>query len=159
MDGGQVAALSGGSGKASFYTSIKWQLYANGLVQLPWSFDLSGGGLRPAGRSLPDQRAHPGGGRRTAIPAFTQDTIDTNRYDDLWNIDLRLAKNMKLGGSTLTLSAELFNVFNNSLVLSRWRYAEAAAFTATASGAESGLGRIEEIISPRILRVGARFSF
>ncbi|HEY6546260.1 MAG TPA: carboxypeptidase regulatory-like domain-containing protein [Vicinamibacteria bacterium] len=159
VDGGQVAALSGGSGKASFYTSIKWQLYANGLVQLPWSFDLSAAVFARQGGPYPISVRIPAGVDGSAIPAFTQDTIDTNRYDDLWNIDLRLAKNMKLGGSTLTLSAELFNVFNNSLVLSRWRYAEAAAFTATASGAESGLGRIEEIISPRILRVGARFSF
>ena len=39
VDGGQVALLSGGSEKASFYSSVKWQLYANALVQLPWKLD------------------------------------------------------------------------------------------------------------------------
>jgi hypothetical protein len=88
------------------------------------------------------------------------DSIDQDRYGDLWNFDLRLAKNIRLGGSsTVTLSAELFNLFNSGLVLSRWRYPDSAAFTDAAGGATQGVGRIEEIISPRIFRFGARFAF
>ncbi len=85
--------------------------------------------------------------------------MDTNRYDNLWDLDLRLAKTIKMGGAGLTISAEWFNVFNNDLVLSRYRYANSSAFTATNEGAEPGLGRIEEIISPSIFRFGARFTF
>jgi hypothetical protein len=59
----------------------------------------------------------------------------------------------------VTLSAELFNVFNNNLVLSRWRYPDSAAFVDTAAGATAGVGRIEELMSPRIFRFGARFNF
>ena len=50
-------------------------------------------------------------------------------------------------------------MFNNDLVLSRWRYPDGAAFTDMAGGATAGVGRIEEIMSPRIFRFGARFSF
>jgi hypothetical protein len=44
-------------------------------------------------------------------------------------------------------------------VLSRSRFANASAFTNTSQGAEPGVGRIEELISPRIFRFGARLSF
>ena len=87
--------------------------------------------------------------------------MDSLRYDDLWNIDLRLAKTIKLGGSGLTLAAEWFNVFNSGMVLSRSRAANAGAFVNTSQGAlpNEGLGRIEEILVPSIFRFGARFSF
>jgi len=159
LDGGQVATLSGGSGKASFYTSVKWQLYATGLVQLPWSFDLSGVVFGRQGGPYP-KSIRISGGRDGTRPWLAQDAVDTDRYSALWNFDLRLAKNIRLGSSsTVTLSAELFNVLNNELVLSRWRYPDSAAFTDTAAGATPGVGRIEELISPRIFRFGARFSF
>jgi hypothetical protein len=158
VDGGQYATLSGGSGKASFYTSIKWQLFATMLTQLPGDFDLSGslfgrqGGPYPVSLRL-------SGGRDGTLPALGVPTIDAERYGNLWNLDLRLAKNFRFGGSSVTLSAEAFNVLNNDLVLSRFRYANSASFTSTIAGAEPGRGRVEEIVSPRIVRFGARFSF
>jgi hypothetical protein len=159
VEGGQVAALSGGSGKASFYSSIKWQVYANALVQLPWSLDLSTAIFSRQGGPYP-KSVRISAGRDGTVPAFAQDEVDTDRYDTLFNLDLRLAKNIKLGSNaSLSLSAELFNAFNNNLVLSRFRYADGAAFTDTAAGATAGNGRIEELLSPRIFRFGARFSF
>jgi hypothetical protein len=160
VQGGQLAILSGGSGKASFYTNTKWQLYANGLVQLPWGMDLSGavfarqGGAYPVSLNL-------AAGRDGTLRAMATEKIDSIRYPDLWNIDLRLAKTIKLGGAGLTLAAEWFNVMNNDVVLSRSRFANSTAFTQTVAGAVpgEGLGRIEEIIVPSIFRFGARFSF
>jgi hypothetical protein len=99
-------------------------------------------------------------GRDGTIPALATDAVDTNRLSDIWNVDLRLSKNIKLGSSAnLNLAIEGFNVFNTSYVLSRYRYANSSSFTQTIAGAEPGLGRIEEIISPRIFRIGARFQF
>jgi hypothetical protein len=160
VDGGQYAALSGGSGKASFYTSVKWQLYANALVQLPWGTELSGalfgkqGGPYPVSLNL-------GAGDDGTLRALATPEIDTRRYDNVWNLDLRLAKTIKLGGSGLTLAAEWFNVMNNNVVLSRSRAANAGAFVNTSQGAlpSDGVGRIEEILVPSIFRFGARFSF
>jgi hypothetical protein len=94
-----------------------------------------------------------------SLRAVTDEFIDSRRYSDVWNLDLRLAKNIKFGGSTLTLSAEAFNIFNSGVVLSRARFANSSAFTQTIAGSEPGLGRIEEILVPRILRIGARFQF
>lgn len=158
VDGGQVALLSGGSGKASFYSSVKWQVYANGLVQLPAGFDVSGalfgrqGGPYPTALRL-------AAGRDGTVSALATPEVDTNRYPNLWNLDLRLAKNVKLGGANVTLSAEWFNVMNAGTVLARYRWANSTLFTNTSQGAEPGLGRIEEILSPSIIRFGARLTF
>ena len=146
VQGGQVALLSGGSGKASFYSSVKWQVYANALFQLPWNFDISTAVFGRQGGSFPTSvRAAAGSDGTLAILATPE--VDSNRYDGLWNFDLRLAKNIKIQRAALTVSAEVFNVTNNDLVLSRFRY------TGTT------LGRVEEIIAPRTIRLGARFSF
>jgi hypothetical protein len=160
VDGGQVATLSGGSGKASFYTSVKWQLYANGLVQMPWGTELSGALFGKQGGPYPISLNLDAGADGT-LRALATSEVDTLRYPTVWNLDLRLAKTIKLGGSGLTLAAEWFNVFNNNVVLSRSRFANAGAFTNTVQGAvpSEGIGRIEEILVPSIFRFGARFSF
>jgi hypothetical protein len=146
-NGGPVSILSGGSGKASFYASFKWQVYVNGIVQLPGSFDLSGqlfgrqGGTYPISINI----AAGGDGTQRALSG----NVDDVRYNNLWNLDFRLARNTKFGSRfTLSPSIELFNALNNDLVLGRARNAGSATF-----------GRIEEVISPRILRFGIRATF
>ena len=74
--------------------------------------------------------------------------VDTDRYDNLWNLDFRLAHNAKMNRVTITPSVELFNAFNNDVVLSRARNIGSAT-----------LDRVEEVISPRILRLGVRLAF
>jgi hypothetical protein len=161
VQGGQVALLSGGSGKASFYSSVKWQVYANALWQGPAGFDLSGALFSRQGGPYPiDIRTS--AGQDGTFNALATPLVDTNRYDTVFDLDLRLAKTFKFGrGSGLTLSAEWFNVFNSGTILSRYRYANSSAFTNTDEGADpsAGLGRIEEILSPSIFRLGARFFF
>ncbi|HET7745862.1 MAG TPA: hypothetical protein VFM29_01090, partial [Vicinamibacteria bacterium] len=146
VQGGQVAILSGGSGKASFYSSVKWQLYANALVQLPWDFELSGALFGRQGGSFPVsiRTAIP---RDGTVPVLALEEVDTQRYDNVWNFDTRLAKNFKIGRTGVTVSGEAFNLFNNNVVLSRARYVG------------STLNRIEEILAPRTFRIGARLSF
>jgi carboxypeptidase family protein/TonB-dependent receptor-like protein len=158
VQGGQVAFLSGGSGKASFYTSVKWQLYANAMVQLPWGVDFSGGLFGKQGGPYPIT-VRLAAGRDGNTQALATPAIDSKRYPNVWNVDLRLAKTIKFGGTGLTFSAEAFNVLNNDVVLSRSRQANTGTFISTIAGAEPGLGRIEEIISPRIVRLGVNFTF
>jgi hypothetical protein len=158
VQGGQVANLSGGSGKASFYTSVKWQFFGNAMVQLPWDFDLSGAAFGKQGGPYPINLRLTAG-RDGTLAALGTPAVDTNRYPNVWDIDLRLAKNVKLGGAAVTISAEAFNVLNNNVVLSRFRTANSSAFVATLAGAQPGLGRIEEILAPRTIRLGARLTF
>jgi hypothetical protein len=159
VDGGQVALLSGGSGKASFYSSIKWQFFGHALYQLPWGFDVSGGVFGRQGTPYPVS-LRLAAGRDGTLSALATPEVDSERYETLWNIDLRLAKTFKFGKAAgVTLSAEWFNVLNNDLILSRYRWANSGNFTNTAQGAESGRGRVEEIINPSIFRFGARLFF
>jgi hypothetical protein len=77
------------------------------------------------------------------------DELDTNRFDTLWNLDLRWAKNLRFGTrSNLQFIADLFNVFNSNTEITRERNAGSTNFLVLGSN-----------LSPRILRLGARFTF
>jgi hypothetical protein len=158
VQGGQVTFLSGGSGKASFYSSVKWQIYANGMVQVPGGFDFSASVFGKQGGPYPITVRLPAG-RDGNLQALATPTIDTRRYPNVWDVDLRLAKTLRFGGAGLTASAELFNALNNNVVLGRSRQANAGTFTSTIAGAEAGVGRIEEILSPRVVRLGLSLTF
>jgi len=145
-NGGPVSVLSGGSGKAAFYSSYVWQLYTNFIVQLPASFDLSAQIFGRQGGTFPVNLTLSSGSDGT-VRALSGN-VDDKRYANLWNLDFRLARNSKFGKVTLTPSIELFNALNNDVVLARARNANAASFN-----------RIEELISPRIFRMGVRLSF
>ena len=142
-----MAAQSGGSGRATFYTTPTWQVYANGLIQLPWSVDLSGAFFARQGQVEP-QYIRLAAGSDGSFNVLATPTVDAKRYSNVWNFDLRLAKNVKLAGAALTFSAEAFNIFNRGTVLQRFRQVNSSSFE-----------RIDEILSPRIVRFGARFSF
>ena len=76
-------------------------------------------------------------------------TIDTQRYGNVWDADFRLANNIKLGGrSSVQVTADLFNAFNSGTILARNRLATAGAFHSPT-----------DVLAPRILRIGLRFSF
>jgi len=143
VDGGQVAR----AGKNDIYSSVKWQLYANAMVQLPWRFELSGAVFGRQGHPYPkflQLRA----GRDGNLQALAQPRVDEDRYRDVWDLDLRFARPVTFRGATLTLAAELFNVFNSGVVLKRNGNARATVYD-----------RIDEVLSPRILRLGARITF
>jgi hypothetical protein len=142
-----VAAQSGGSGRATFYTTPTWQIYANALVQLPWDVELSGAVFGRQGQIEP-QYVRASAGLDGAFNVLATPTVDALRYDDVWDLDLRLAKNVRLGPTAVTVSAEAFNLFNGGTTLQRFRQINSDT-----------LGRIDEILSPRIVRFGARFSF
>lgn len=146
-NGGQVSVLGGGSGKAAFYSSYKWQVFASVGVALPGSFDLSASFFGRQGGLLP-VILRVGAGSDGTLNALTSGPVDQERYDALKNLDLRLSRNAKVGKVTVTPSVELFNVFNNDVVLGVFRQATSASFR-----------RVDDVLSPRILRIGARVTF
>jgi len=163
VDGGQYVPRSGGSGKGDIFYGAKWQLTANALVQLPWSFELAGSVYGKQGYPRPISYQTSAGGDGTIrvlavgtnkVPTTGQvlnatGKIDDVRYPNLWDLDLRLAKNMKIAGSTnLQLVADLFNVLNNDVELNRVRNSASGAFN-----------RLDEVLSPRVVRFGVRLQF
>ena len=120
---------------------------ANGFYQLPAGFEVGANLFARQGyvRPLIIQASVPGDG---TLRALATTTLDEVRYPNLWDLDLRLAKTVKITRVKFLLSADLFNVLNSSTVLAQNRNLAAGAF-----------GTINEIISPRIARLGVKFQF
>jgi hypothetical protein len=163
VNGGQYVPRSGGSGKGDIFYGAKWQLSANALVQLPWGVELAGSvyGKQGFPRPMIIQTSAGGDGNvrvlavgTNKVPSTGQDLtatgkLDDVRYPNLWDLDLRLAKNVKIAGSTqLQLVADVFNVLNNDVELNRVRNAASSAFN-----------RLDEVLSPRVVRFGVRLQF
>jgi hypothetical protein len=148
VEGGQFVVRSYGT-KGDAFFNAKWQASAQALVELPAGFE--------AGASLFGRQGYPfvaiirtsAGRDGGAYRALATPEVDSQRFEDLWNLDVRLAKRQKLVGSlALTITADLFNVFNSGNVLQRTRQANGDAFY-----------RINELINPRVARIGVRLLF
>jgi len=154
VEGGQVIIKSYGSKTDTFYNS-KWQITASALYQAPWGIDLGASILGRQGYPFVVIMRLPAGddGRPNilATPA-----VDTNRFDNLWDLDLRLAKKVSLGSKTaLRLSVDLFNVLNADTVLQRARTVNASS----TGGINGSFNRVNELINPRVARIGVRLEF
>jgi hypothetical protein len=147
VDGGQIAPRSGGSGKGDIFYNAKWQFNANGFYQLGYGFELGAnlfgreGYVRPFVFQVSD-------GADGRIRALGTANIDDNRYPNLWDLDFRLAKTFTIQRARFVLSGDLFNALNSNTETSRARLLGSSAF-----------GTLNEIISPRILRVGVKLQF
>jgi len=147
-DGGQVAPYASGSGR-TYFVNAKWQINANGMYELPAGFEISANLFGRQGYPMPDYARldHGVNGVDWILPSGAQ--MGDVRFPNLWNLDMRLANRVKLGDRVnLTLSAELFNVLNSNTLMS-----EATDLSS------SSYGRIDQILAPRIVRMGARLSF
>jgi hypothetical protein len=147
ISGGVSAARSAGSGAGDVFINSKWTLNANALYELPWGLEIAANVFGKQGTPLPIFRATAlgqDGSQRVLISPET----DTYRFANLWNMDLRLAKAVKAGRTGMTLSADLFNVWNANTELNRNRNADSPAFR-----------RLSQNLSPRILRLGVRMTF
>jgi hypothetical protein len=147
VDGGQIAPRSGGSGKGDLFYNARWQFNANGFYQLPWDMEV---GTNIFGRQgyVEPLIIQTSAGNDGRLRALATNEIDDTRYPDLWDIDFRLAKTVRIQRVSVILSGDLFNALNAGTVLQRTRNLSSPAF-----------GTINEIIAPRILRVGAKIQF
>lgn len=148
VDGGQIAPRSGGSGKGDIFVNARWQAVFNALYQLPGNFEVATSIFGRQGYTYPVvlrlSAGNDGAQRTLAVP-----TIDSQRYEALWDADFRLANTIKFGErSSMQISLDLFNAFNSGRVLGRNRQANAGAF-----------GSATDVLAPRILRLGVRLNF
>jgi hypothetical protein len=148
VEGGQFVIRSYGT-KGDTFFNAKWQASANALVELPAGFE--------AGASLFGRQGYPfvtiirtsAGRDGGSYRALATPEADTKRFENLWNLDVRLARRQKLAGNlALTITADLFNVFNSGVVLQRSRQVNSGAFN-----------NINELINPRVARIGVRLLF
>ncbi len=176
--------IGGGTSSGGFSNvylgSAEWQYNINGLYQLPKNFTIA---------------ANLQGREGYALPMFLQlDEFDDDgilerqglqigegtffRLDDINLVDLRLGYLLQLeGGTTVDLSFEVFNMFDEDTILQVQRRhpcfddpgdadtlcnsggVGGAATNLTTSRTSGNLGTIFETLSPRIFRLGAKVTF
>jgi hypothetical protein len=149
-DGSLIAVGSGqGSGaKGDVFINSKWQFNVNGMYQLPYGINLAGNFLGRQG--YPTVYYH----RIVNPDAFTlfvrikPFAVDQFRNPNIYTFDGRVEKEIKIQRANVTLLAEGFNLFNRNDILQR----NSRTNQATAN-------EVREILSPRIVRFGARFTF
>jgi hypothetical protein len=152
-DGDIVLQGSGtGSGsKGGIYINSTWSYSVNGMYQIapdrPWGFNAALNLTGREGYPIPYFRRV---GRDGLPGTFNVQVVDPDdfRNDDVHIVDARLEKEFTFSDVGLTLSADVFNLFNESYVLQRIHRLE-----------RSNSDHVTEITSPRILRLGLRLSF
>jgi len=87
-------------------------------------------------------------GADSSLNVLVSPTIDYVRYPDVWDTDLRVARNFRLGAVTVRGMFDVFNLFNANTVLLR-----NGNITATTSN------QIAQNLSPRIARIGVQIGF
>jgi Carboxypeptidase regulatory-like domain/TonB-dependent Receptor Plug Domain len=144
VDGGQIGVFSLGSGTA-YWVGGKWQLSAAALYQLPAGFEIAGnlysrqGYIRPLNLTSNNLL----GSQVLAVP------VGDNRLPNIWNLDMRLAKNLNVGSSfKVGLTVDAFNILNAGTTLRQVDTPDADSFN-----------RIDEILNPRLVRFGLRLTF
>jgi hypothetical protein len=153
LDGEPYAYAPLGSGKSGVYPYSEWQFKASGVYQFGWDFSVGAFARYQQGYPfvLFGRYTDPGLGAAlgTTTSRVLVEPIGERRFENIFSMDLQFEKGIEFGNyGRLALSANLFNVFNTNTVIRRNR----DVFS-------TGLNTIDELISPRALRIGVRYSF
>ena len=149
-DGGQFAPQSGGSGSGTIYINAKWQFNANAMYQAPWGLELSANVFGRQGYPRPFTRSGTAAalGADSAITVLLSPEIDSFRYPNLWNTDIRVARQFQMDKVRLRAIFDVFNIMNANTALVR-----VSDVTAT------NLNALAQNLSPRIARIGVVVGF
>ncbi len=147
VDGGQFAPQSTGLGSGNIYINARWQFNANGMYQAPLGLELAANVFGRQGYPFPLYRTQ-ALGSDSGLSVLVTPKIDTFRYDDVWDTDLRVARRFRMQRVSLRLIGDLFNVFNANTALVRNNNVLSTSFNALAVN-----------MSPRIFRVGVAVGF
>jgi len=143
-------------GDGNLFINSKWSYNLNGMYQVapdrPWGFNLAanlqgrqGYPIRYGQRIFRNTIADtPGLG---IVVPVTSD-VERFRYANVRTVDFRVEKSFDVSEIRLTFSADVFNALNAATVLQR---------QSVLGGGKGDF--VQEILSPRVYRLGARLSF
>ena len=149
-NGGQFAPQSGGSGSGTIYINAKWQFNANAMYQAPWGLELSANVFGRQGYPRPFTRSGTTAalGADSAITVLLSPEIDSFRYPNLWNTDVRVARQFQADRLRIRAIFDVFNVMNANTALVR-----------VSDVTSTSLNALAQNLSPRIARVGVVIGF
>jgi hypothetical protein len=149
-NGGQFAPQSGGSGSGTIYINAKWQFNANAMYQAPYGIEVSANVFGRQGYPRPFTRTGTTAalGADSGITVLLSPEIDTFRYPNLWNTDLRVARQFRASRVNVRGIFDLFNVLNANTALVR-----------VSDVTSTNLNVLAQNLSPRIARIGVVVGF
>jgi hypothetical protein len=153
VNGGAFAPQSTGNGEGAIYMNARWQFNANGLYVAPYGIELAANVFGRQGYPMPLYRPGTAGalGADSSLNVLVSPTIDYVRYENVWDSDIRVARDFRFGPVTVRGMFDVFNLFNANTVLVR-------NGNITATGA-TGFNAIAQNLSPRIARLGLQIGF
>ena len=146
-DAGQFAPQSAGSGAGTIYMNAKWQANANVFHEAPLGIELSASVFGRQGYPFLLYRSQ-SLGADSGVQVVVSPEVDTFRYPNLWNTDVRASRSFRVSSVRMRLIADVFNVLNANTALVRNNNVTSPTFNALAQN-----------LSPRILRFGAVIGF
>lgn len=164
----QAAYIGGASGKINQYTYSRWMAKLGGLVQLPYDVNLAAtfqareGWVILESYTIVDYRLP---NPRSRSATLVQSPFGSNRLPMFYNLTLRLEKMIRLGDTgRIYIMGDLFNVLNSAIENRRYQKFHGTYYIY----ADSSLNRwvpnptdydLNEILNPRVMRLGVRFTF
>ncbi len=146
---------TGSGSKGGVYINSKWSYSVNGLYQIapdrPWGFNVAANLTGRQGYPIPYfRRQSPSLARENFAShnVLAASDPDEFRLDDIHIVDARIEKELTFSNFGLTLGVDVFNLFNEAYVLQRQHRLQIGSSD-----------NVNEITSPRIIRLGARLSF
>jgi hypothetical protein len=151
QDAGVVIRTSTGSGKSAIYQVLpKYQFIFTGLYQAPYGINLAANMNTRQGFAMPFYRSQV----PTADPVAARKSVlvvsdpEDHRLPTVTSLDVRVGKEFVFDRARFTVDLDVFNALNNATILGR-------QFDLRVTTANN----IQEIMNPRVLRLGLRFNF
>ncbi len=149
------ATVASGGGIGSNYINSRWAYSLTGVYHLPWQLSVGAalngreGYLNPYRVTFRDRK------EGTQKNLLVSENFDDNRLPNITNLDLRLAKDFELRSDlSLNFSVDIFNVLNTHTILDRNNLLDVDE-----PGTDPAYNHIATLMSPRVLRFGARVRF
>jgi hypothetical protein len=127
------------------FVNSNWSYAAAGFTPVGGGVDVAMRVFGRQGYPRPQFGTVVADGRRREIQLSA---LGEPRLDNVLMLDARVAKTFRFAAVGLTVSADIFNVFNSDTVLQQ-----------NGDVLATGKGQIVERVGPRALRVGARLTF
>jgi hypothetical protein len=166
LDGQPFGNWSAGEGGKTYVQMYsRWLAKVSALYQLPLGFDVSGTLLAREGWKVPTYLTFAYSGNDPWPGPYKSNTIyiqppTMGSLPTFYNLSLRIEKKIAVGAGNMYLMADVFNVFNAATVNRAYDAYYGVYYVNTEESAYNPYsGRYNEILNPRVWRLGLRFEF
>jgi hypothetical protein len=160
LDPTNVAFTNGYEGGAAVYSGTTWPVAANlrqvpwvgklgGMYQFPWAITAAANFIGQTGSPLNPYLQSPNRTSSLGTVNVLLEPNNSHHYPNYYQLDLHVDKAIGFGGPRrVTLNADLFNAFNNNVVLEITERQNSAS-----------ANNITRLLAPRVARFGLKVNF